>query len=75
MTNSVVTWTEYYGLAIAQMRAEGREVGDKLLAHKCPAHSEYVNFFGTINGEVDIELAKLDAADYRPLRPRRPDWP
>ncbi|MFE6023082.1 Tn3 family transposase [Streptomyces sp. NPDC056441] len=49
LTNSVVTWTtEYYGLAIAQMRAEGRAVDDELLAHISPAHSENVNFFGTI---------------------------
>ncbi|MFG2987317.1 Tn3 family transposase [Streptomyces sp. NPDC048258] len=61
LTNSVVTWTtEYYGLAIAQMRAEGRAVDDELLAHISPAHSENVNFFGTINVEVDTELAKLD---------------
>ncbi len=72
LTNSVVTWTtEYYGLAIAQMRAEGRAVDDELLAHISPAHSENVNFFGTINVEVDTELAKLDPAGYRPLRPRR----
>ncbi|MFL9658705.1 hypothetical protein ACJ7VE_33915 [Streptomyces sp. PB17] len=38
-----------------------------------PAHSENVNFFGTINVEVDTELAKLDPAGYRPLRPRRPE--
>ncbi|MFP8885274.1 Tn3 family transposase [Streptomyces mangrovi] len=74
LTNSVVTWTtEYFGLAIAQMRAEGRAVDDKLLAHISPAHSENVNFFGTINVEVDTELAKLDPAGYRPLRPRRPN--
>ncbi|MGA6160412.1 Tn3 family transposase [Stenotrophomonas sp. NPDC087984] len=74
LTNSVVTWTTvYYGLAIAQMRAEGRAVDDELLAHISPAHSENVNFFGTINVEVDTELAKLDPAGYRPLRPRRPD--
>lgn len=73
LTNSVVTWTtEYYGLAIAQMRVEGRAVDDELLAHISPAHSENVDFFGTINVEVDTELAKLDPAGYRPLRPRRP---
>ncbi|WKU49571.1 Tn3 family transposase [Streptomyces sp. VNUA116] len=34
LTNAVVTWTtEYYGLAIGQMRAEGRAVDDELLAH------------------------------------------
>jgi hypothetical protein len=56
----VVTWTtEYYGLAVAQMRAEGRAVDDELLAHISPAHSENVNYHGTINVEVDTELAKL----------------
>ncbi|WP_035838612.1 Tn3 family transposase [Kitasatospora azatica] len=76
LTNAVVTWTtEYYGLAIAQMRAEGRAVDDELLAHISPAHSENVNFFGTINVEVDTELAKLDPAGYRPLRPRRRERP
>ncbi|GAA2607211.1 hypothetical protein GCM10010424_69030 [Streptomyces lienomycini] len=57
------------------MRAEGRAVDDELLAHISPAHSENVNFFGTINVEVDTELAKLDPAGYRPLRSRRPDRP
>ncbi|WP_331728581.1 Tn3 family transposase [Streptomyces sp. NBC_01176] len=74
LTNSVVTWTsEYYGLAVAQMRAEGRAVDDELLAHISPAHSENVNYHGTINVEVDTELAKLDPAGYRPLRSRRPE--
>ncbi|MFD5678186.1 Tn3 family transposase [Streptomyces sp. NPDC058728] len=74
LTNSVVTWTtEYYGLAVAQMRAERRAVDDELLTHISRAHPEKVNFFGTISAEVDTELAKLDPAGYRPLRPRRPD--
>ncbi|MFI6038093.1 Tn3 family transposase [Streptomyces sp. NPDC051315] len=76
LTNSVVTrTTEYYGLAIAQMRAEGRALDDELLTHISPAHSENVNFFGTINVEIDTELAKLDPAGYRPLRSRRPAPP
>lgn len=67
LTNSVVTWTsEYYGLAIAQMRAEDRAVDDGLLAH-----SENVNYHGTINVEIDTELAKLDPVGYRPLLARR----
>lgn len=70
----MVIWTtEYYGLAIAQMRAEGWAVDDELLAHISPTHSENVNFFGTINVEVDTELAKLGPAGYQPLRPRRPE--
>ncbi len=74
LTDSVVTWTmEYRGLAVAQMRAEGRAVDDDLLAHISPAHSENVNFFGTITVEADTELAKLDPVGHRPLRPRRPD--
>ncbi|MFJ2721616.1 hypothetical protein [Streptomyces sp. NPDC087437] len=59
-----------YSLAIA-MRAEGHAVDDDLLAHISPAHSENVNFFGTINAEVDTELAKLDQSGNRPLRLRR----
>lgn len=70
----MATWTtEYYGLAIDQMRAEGRAIGDELLAHISPAHSENVNFYGTIAVEIDTELAKLDPAGCRPLRTRRPD--
>jgi TnpA family transposase len=69
VTNAVVTWTtEYYGLAVAAMRAAGRRVEDAVLAHISPAHSENVNFFGTISVDVDRELAQLDAAGYRPLR-------
>ncbi|MFI8793612.1 Tn3 family transposase [Streptomyces sp. NPDC055105] len=76
LTNSVVTWTsEYYGLAIAQIRAGGRAVDNELLAHISPAHSENVNYHGTINVEVDTELAKLDPAGYRPLRARRRERP
>ncbi len=70
LTNAVVTWTtEYYGLAVAALRAEGRHVDDEALAHISPAHSENVNFFGTIDVDVESELAKLDLAGHRPLRP------
>lgn len=63
------TWTtEYYGLAVAAMRAEGRYVVDEALAHISPAHSENVNFFGVIDVDVEGELAKLDGSGYRPLR-------
>lgn len=58
----------YYGLAVAAMRAEGWHVDDEALAHISPAHSEYVNFFGIIDVDVEGELAKLDGAGYRPLR-------
>ncbi|MBB6439719.1 hypothetical protein [Streptomyces candidus] len=46
---------------------------DELLAHISPAHSGNVNFHSTVNVEVDTELANLDPAGYRPLRPRRRD--
>jgi len=76
LTNSVVTWTsEYYGLAVAALRAEGRAVDDGLLAHISPAHSDNVNYDGTINVEVHTELAKLDPAGYRRLRARRRERP
>ena len=66
-----MTWTtEYYGLAVAEMRAEGRRIDDEVLTHISPAHSENVNFFGSIAVDVDRELAKLDPSGYRPLRER-----
>ncbi|MET8207038.1 hypothetical protein ABZT51_13505 [Streptomyces sp. NPDC005373] len=71
MEDEDVGTTEHYGLAINQMRAEGRAIDAELLAHTSPAHSENVNFYGTIAMEVDTEPAKLDPAGYRPLRPRR----
>jgi len=71
LTNAVVAWTtEYYGLAVAQLRAEGRHVDDAVLAHISPAHSENVNFFGVIQVDVEAELAKLDRDGRRPLRPQ-----
>jgi hypothetical protein len=69
---------EYYGLAVAEIRVQGRQVEDEVLAHISPAHSENVNLFGTIAVDVERELAKLDPSGYRPLRernsapPRRP---
>jgi Tn3 transposase DDE domain-containing protein len=44
VTNAVVAWsTEYYGLAVEQMRAAGRRVDDEVLAHISPAYSENTN--------------------------------
>jgi TnpA family transposase len=69
VTNAVVTWTaEYYGLAVTEMRAQGRQVENEILAHISPAHSENVNFFGSIAVDIERELAKLDPSGYRPLR-------
>ena len=68
VANAVVTrTTEYYGLAVASLRAAGR-VDDEVLAHISPAHSENINFFGSIDVEIDAELAQLDLTGYRPLR-------
>ena len=70
VTNAVITWpTEYYQLAVQQLRTGGRDVPDEVLAHICPAHSENVNFFGVITVDIEAELAKLDTAGWRPLRP------
>jgi hypothetical protein len=69
LTNAVVTWsTEYYSLAVAQLRGQGRDIPDAVLTHISPAHSENINFFGVITVDVDAELAKLDAQGLRPLR-------
>jgi hypothetical protein len=74
LTNAVVAWTtESYGLAVAARRAEGRHVDDEALAHISPAHSENVNFFGTVDVDVEAELSKLDGSGYRPLRDAWPE--
>jgi hypothetical protein len=65
--------TEYYQLAVQDLQAKGRSVPDEILAHISPVHSENVNFFGVITGDVEAELAKLDPAGWRPLRPAAPD--
>ncbi|MGH3428817.1 MAG: Tn3 family transposase, partial [Mycobacteriales bacterium] len=74
LTNSVITWTtEYHQLAVHQLRTQGRAIPDDLLAHISPVHSENVNFFGVITVDVEAELAKLDSAGWRPLRPAAVD--
>ncbi|MBF6241470.1 Tn3 family transposase [Nocardia otitidiscaviarum] len=70
-TNAVIAWTtEYYGLAVEQMRRSGRRIDDDVLAHISPAHSENINFFGAIEVDIDAELAALGPTGYRPLRVR-----
>ncbi len=70
-TNAVIAWTtEYYGLAVEQMRRSGRRIDDEVLAHISPAHSENINFFGAIEVDIDAELAQLGPTGYRPLRVR-----
>ena len=66
LTNAVTT--EYYAMAVGRLRADGRDIPDELLAHISPAHSENVNFFGTITVDVDAELAKLNEHGLRPLQ-------
>jgi hypothetical protein len=59
----VITWTtEYHQVAVEQLRADGRQIPDEVLAHISPAHSENVNFFGVISVDIEAELAKLDAS-------------
>ena len=69
LTDALVTWTtEYYILAVKQLRAGGRSVPDELLSHISPGHSDNINFFGVINVDIEAELAKLSGG-WRPLRP------
>lgn len=71
VTNAVVAWTtEYYGLAVDSMRQAGRRIDHEVLAHISPAHSENVNFFGSIDVDIEGELAQLGPTGYRPLRVR-----
>jgi hypothetical protein len=59
LTDSVITWvTEYYQLAVQDLRAKGRAVPDELLAHISPARSENINFFGVITVDVEAKLPK-----------------
>jgi len=45
-------------------------VEDEVLAHISPAHSENINFFGSIDVDIEGELAQLGPTGYRPLRVR-----
>src|SRR5438132_1136724 len=60
VTNAVVAWTtEHYGLAVESLRAAGRRIDDEVLAHISPAHNENINFFGSIDVDIETELAQL----------------
>ncbi len=68
-----VTWTtEYYGLAVELMRAEGRSIEDEILGHISRRTSEKREHLGSIPVDIDRELAKLDSAGYRPFREPKP---
>lgn len=69
VTNAVVAWTtESYGLAVDSMRRSGRRVDDEVLTHISPAYSENINFFGSVDVDIEGELAQLGPTGYRPLR-------
>jgi hypothetical protein len=68
-TNAITTWTtEYLGLAVNELREQGRRVDDELLAHISPAQSQNIGLFGTITVDIDHELAQLDPTGHRSLR-------
>ena len=68
-TNAITTWTtEYLGLAVDHMHAQGRRVDPDLLVHVSPAQSDTIGLFGTITVDIDAELAQLDPTGHRPLR-------
>lgn len=46
----------------------GRRIDEEVLAHMSPAHSENINVFGSIEVDIEGELAQLGTAGYRPLR-------
>lgn len=52
------------------MRRSGRRVDEEVLAHVSPAHSENINFFGSIDVDIEGELAQLGPTGCRPLRVR-----
>ncbi|MGW4758688.1 Tn3 family transposase [Streptomyces chartreusis] len=67
--NFVICWhTEYLGLAVDQLRGDGREVDDDVLAHISPARSQVVNYYGSITVDYGHEVAQLDEQGHRPLR-------
>src|SRR5215468_11257190 len=67
--NAITAWTtEYLGLAVEQLRSQGRLVDDTLLTHLSPAQSDSIGLIGTITVDIDHELAQLDPTGHRPLR-------
>ncbi len=52
------------------MRAAGRRIDDEVSAHISPAQSENINFFGSIDVDIEGELAQLGPTGYQPLRVR-----
>ena len=60
-------------LVVPNLDRLARSVPDELLAHISPAHSENINLFGVITVDVEAELAELDGAGWRPLRPSAMD--
>lgn len=74
VTNLIVAWNiEYLARAVAALRSAGETVDDSVLAHLWPTMTGHVRFHGTYAFELDRELAALDAAGYRPLRPQQGD--
>ncbi|MET9243020.1 Tn3 family transposase [Nonomuraea sp. NPDC003709] len=66
LTNAVITWTtEYYGMAIKELRAQGREVPDELLSFIAPGHRENINFFGFIEATSKPNSPNWTTAGYR----------
>ena len=75
-TNAIVTWiSEYYGRAIAEMRAGGQLIQDEVLAHLWPTHHDNVNFFGTITWTSTVNWPSstpMDTAHSATSQPPRP---
>jgi len=59
---------EYLGLAVGQLRAQGRQVDDAVLAHVSPAQSASIGLLGTITVDIDAELARHGPTGHRSLR-------
>lgn len=69
----MVTWTtEYYAMAVDRLRAAGRDIPDDLLAQISPAHSENVNFFGTITVDIEAGAGQTGCLSRWGIRHARP---